>query len=163
MANNSWVITLSAVASNGNVTQLYPSWAAVGEAPATASPSLPLRVPGEGHLFSVQIATDGTNGGTLELYDMNGADLGADVSSAATITNAQLVSALAAVAGLPFRRGRLMWQQAFAGTPGATSPFMVGQTFLRGLAGRFYNAGPTGTCTITLVVDGGYTYQRTAG
>jgi hypothetical protein len=145
-----WVVALSLVAANGNVTQLYPAYAAAGSDPATATPANQVRKPCEGQLISCQVASDGTNAGILELYDISGSDLGINVSSAATITDAQLDAAIAA------NKAKLILVQNFAGS-GLTPWSPVGPAgFTKGLAARA--VGATGTCTLNLVVHGGYRY-----
>ena len=44
-----------------------------------------------GAVVSLQVETDGTNGGIIQLWDINGLDIGANVSFLDVITNAQLV------------------------------------------------------------------------
>ncbi len=145
-----WVCALSLVAADGNVTQLYPSYAAAGTDSSTATPSQQVRKPCEGQLISVQICSDGSNGGILELYDINGDDLGINVSSATTITDTQLDTAITA------GRAKLILKQNFAGS-GLTPWAPVGPaSFMKGLAARA--VGATGTCDLNLVVHGGYRY-----
>lgn len=160
---DSWVITLTAVASNGNLTQLYPTFVSAGVNPATATAGQLIRKPCNGALHSIQVKPDGLgNGGTIEFYDINGLDYGIDVSSAAVITNAQLVTALAA--SNP-RKAKLIFTQEFAGTVGSGIVNAPGiyRGFTRGLAARFWNAGPAGTCVIDLVCSAGYMKQESRG
>ncbi len=145
-----WVVTTSLVSSTGDVQQLYPNYAPTGTAPSGATPADEVRHPTEGQLIALQVASDGTNGGTLELYDINGIDLGIDVSSGTTITNTQLTTALAA------NKAKLILKQNFAGS-GLTPWAAVGPaSFMKGLAARA--VGVTGTCDLNLVVHGGYRY-----
>lgn len=155
MATDSWVITLSAVASNGNLTQLYPTFVSAGIAKGSATVGQLVRQPMNGVMHSIQIKPNGTDGGTIEFYDINGEDWGADVSSAAVITNAQLTTALASTSG---RKAKLLFTQEFAGTVGSGVVNAPGiyRAFMRGLAARFSNSGPTGACTLNLVCNGGY-------
>lgn len=145
-----WVVTTSMVAASGDVQQLYPNYAAVGADPATATPADQVRRPCEGQLISLQVASDGTNAGILELYDINGSDLGINVSSATTITDTQLDAAIAA------GKAKLILEQNFAGS-GLTPWSPVGPaSFMKGLAARA--VGATGSCKLNLVVHGGYRY-----
>lgn len=145
-----WICPLTLVAADGDVTQLYPAWAAAGTAPAVATPSNQVRHPCEGQLISVQVCSDGTNGGILEIYDINGIDLGIDVSSATAITDTQLDAAIAA------NKAKLILVQNFAGS-GLTPWAPVGPaSFMKGLAARA--VGMTGACRVNLVVHGGYRY-----
>lgn len=142
-------VSLTGVAATGDVTQLYPLYATAGEVPASATTGQQLRSPCEGTLISLQVETDGTNGGTLELYDMAGDEAGANVSSVAAITDTQLDLAVTA------KTARLIFQQNFAGS-GLTPFAPIGpRRFLKGLAARFVGAG---TCKLNLTVQGGFHY-----
>lgn len=142
-----WVCDLTGVAATGVVTQLFPAWCSVGTAKSTATPGQFVREPTSGELTGLQIQTDSTNGGIIELYDMNGADAGAEVSSATSITNAQLVAALAA------GTAKLVYRQNFEAA-GLTPPSIGYIRFLKGLAARYVSA--SGTCSLNLKVSGGY-------
>ena len=145
-----WVVSLDIVAATGVVTQLYPNYATTGVDPATATVSQQVRQPCEGQLISLQVASDGTNAGILEMYDINGNDLGINVSSAATITDTQLDTAIAA------GKAKLILEQNFAGS-GLTPWAPVGPaSFMKGLAARA--VGVSGACKLNLVVHGGYRY-----
>jgi hypothetical protein len=145
-----WTCALTIVAANGDATQLYPSYAAAGTDPATATTAQQVRQPCEGQLIALQVASDGTNAGILELYDISGHALGINVSSAAAITDTQLDAAIAA------GKAKLILVQNFAGS-GLTPWASVGPaSFMKGLAARA--VGSTGTCTLNLVVHGGYRY-----
>lgn len=146
-------ITLPAVLATGIVTQIYPTWAPVGQTSlANRTPGQTVRVPRQGTLYSVQIRTDSANGGLIELYDVSGDDIPVDVSTSnpATFTNAQLNALIAR--GL----AKLIYAQDFVANSGASTPSAPPRPFLRGLAGRFVNSGPTGFCQLNLVVTGGY-------
>lgn len=144
-----WVIPLTFVSATGNLTQIYPAWAAAGTAPGSAVLGDQIRQPIEGQLFSLQIQTDGSNAGTIEIWDINGADVGADVSSGTTITNTQKNTAV--TAGI----AKLIYTQNFIASP--ETPFNMGyKSFQKGLAARF--VGAAGACTLNLTVDGGYRY-----
>jgi hypothetical protein len=104
----------------------------------------------EGQLISLQVASDGTNGGILELYDISGHELGIDVSTGTAITDDELDTAIAN------GTAREILVQNFAGS-GLTPWAPVGPAaFMKGLAARA--VGVTGTCTLNLVVHGGYRF-----
>lgn len=139
---DSWNVSLSGVASNGNVTQCYPAYCSAGVNPATATTAQEVREPTGGELISVQVATDGTNAGTIELYDINGVALGIDVSSAATITDTQLDDAITA------GHAKLIYSQNVVAT-GITPPSCGYRKLMHGLAARFV-AG-AGACSLNIV------------
>lgn len=154
---DSWTVPLTAVSATGDLVQLYPTWAPTGVNPAVATAGQEIRKPTEGFLRAAQVKTDNTNAGYIELWDVNGADVGANVSSLAVITNAQLTALIA------LGKAKKIWDQNFTATSGATTPSAFGKQFLHGLAARFVNAGPTGTCTLNLDVEGGFRLNATAG
>lgn len=144
-------IALTAVAASGNLTQLYNASCTAGTAIASANHGDTLRKPAGGHLLSAQVQTDGTNGGTIEIYDINGLEAGADVSAGTAITNSQLATALAA------GRARLIWSQDFSADAGARTASARIMPFLHGLAARYVNVvegTPTGACWLNIVADG---------
>lgn len=143
-----WTCALSIVADTDPATQLFPSWAPAGTDPATATTAQQVRMPTDGQLISCQVASDGTNGGILYLWDINGNDLGLNVSSATAITDTQLDAAVAA------GKAKLILVQNFAGS-GLTPWTNIGPaSFMKGLAARA--VGATGACTLNLVVHGGF-------
>lgn len=145
-----WVCDLTMVTASGDVTQLFPAYAAAGTNPTTATTAQQVRQPCEGQLISLQVASDGTNAGILELYDISGHALGINVSSATTITDAQLDAAIAA------GKAKLILVQNFAGS-GLTPWAPVGPaSFTKGLAARA--VGAAGSCKLNMVVHGGYRY-----
>jgi len=147
-------LSLSAVAATGDLKQLYPSWAPNGVSRASATNGQLIKGPVEGILYSVQIATDGANAGTIEIWDVNGDDIGANVSSLTAITDAQLV--LLQTAG----KAKLMYSQNFISSP--TVPPTTGfRTFQHGIAARF--VGGAGTCSLNLVVVGGFRLTEKVG
>ncbi len=160
MATDPWVVALTAVAATtGDVTQLYPTWCSAGVNPATATNAQLIRRPMAGAMHSIQVKPDGSNGGTLEIFDINGLELGVDVSSAAVITAAVLDAAITA------GKAKLIFNQSFAGTVGSGVVNAPGifRAFMHGLAARFSNAGPTGICTLNLVCDFGYCMVESRG
>jgi hypothetical protein len=140
-------MSLGFVAAAGNLTQLFPPWMPTGVNSTTAVNGDLLRKPTGGKLGSIQIATDNTNGGTIEIWDLNGEMAGVNVSSATTITNAQL-TALQALG-----KAKLLYSQNFTSTAGAATPAAVNRIFSMGLAARF--VGSAGACSLNLVVQGG--------
>lgn len=155
---NTWIIPIAAVAdSTGVLTQLFPPWCPAGADPATATPGDQLRKPCEGFMRSAQIMTDGTNGGTIELWDVNGFDLGLDMSTTTAITAAQLTALIA------LGKAQQIWAMRFTSTAGASTPNIFGKQFVHGLAARYINAGAAGTCTINADVEGGFRLLDTAG
>lgn len=141
-------------ASAGNLTQLYPTWAPAGEPKATAVNGDQIRGPIEGTLYSIQVESDGTNGGVIEIWDVNGADADADVSSLKVITDAELQTLI--TRGL----AKLIYSQNFLGS-GITPPSAGPRSFQRGLAGRF--VGTAGNCKLNLVVNGGFRLTTKVG
>jgi hypothetical protein len=144
------VVTVPIGSATADIQQLYPAYAAAGAVPATATPAQQVRYPCEGQLISMQVASDGVQPGIVELYDISGMELGIDVSSLTAITDAQLDAAISA------GTAKLMLVQNFAGS-GLTPWAPVGPaSFMKGLAVRV--VGASGTCTLNLVVHGGYRY-----
>jgi hypothetical protein len=151
----SWVQSVSSVTDNtGNLKQIYPDWAPTGANPASATNGQWIRKPCEGELNSLQVKTDGVNGGTIEIWDVNGIDAGADVSSGTAITAAQLAALV--TRGL----AKLMYSQNFIASP--ETPFNVAPcSFQRGIAARFISAA--GSCTLNLKVAGGFRLTQKLG
>lgn len=139
---------------NGNLKQLYPTWAPAGINPAAATNGQQIRQPIEGILYSMQVQTDLTNAGVIEIWDLNGADGGADVSSADVITNAELIVAQAK--GL----AKLIYSQNFVAT-GVTPPTTGPRAFQRGLAARFVSSA--GQVSLNMVVTGGFRLTTKVG
>ena len=142
-------VEVTAVGSTGDLKQLYPNYVTAGVNPATATNGQQIRQPCEGIMYSLQVETNLTSAGTIEIWDLNGADGGADVSSATAITNAQLLVAQAA--GL----AKLVYRQNFLAT-GITPPNSTPLAFQRGLAARFVMDTPSGSCYLNLKVVGGF-------
>lgn len=163
MATDAWVIDLTAVAATGNVQQLYPVWVSAGVNPATALNAQLIRRPLQGALHSIQIKSNGANGGTIEIWDIDGISLGIDVSSATTITNAQLTAAITA------GKAKLIWTESYASSVGTPPMNAAGiyRAFQHGLAARYSNddaaPGPQGICTLNLVVSGGFEKVESRG
>lgn len=166
MSTEAWVIAITATGqtanvNTGNAVQLFPAWVPAGVTKAGSTNGQLIRRAMQGAVHSIQIEPDGTNGGTIQLYDMDASLDGADVSSGTTVTNAQIVAALAATPP----RAKLIFEQTFAGTVGSGFVNAPGvfRGFMKGLVGRFGNGGPTGQCTVNLVVDGGYMTTESRG
>ncbi len=138
--------TITGVAANGNLLQIYPPDCPAGIAVATATPAQMIREPIEGELVGFQVQTNGSDGGVFELWDVAGDDGGADVSTAAVITNAELVVAQ--------NKGKasLLWRQNLLGT-GVTPPCPSYFRFMRGLAARWVSSG---NCSMSGNISGGY-------
>jgi hypothetical protein len=139
-----WVISLTAVAATGNLTQLYPASCTAGSG-ATTSGTLK-RSPCEGVLVNCQVEPDGTNGGEIQLWDVNGADVGADVDTAVVITNAQLTTLINA------GKARQIYGQKFSGSSGARIAIAYGVPIMHGIAARYING--TGTIELNIVANG---------
>lgn len=153
-------IQLTATTSTGNVTQLYPQWIQYSPG-VTAGAALPVaaggivRRPMGGRIGQVAIETDGTNGGVIQLFDINGLDGGADVSSDTVITNTELTTLLTA------GKAKQIFEQNIAAAPGATIVWTWTQAFQRGLGARFVAA--TGICYVNIIGEGGFQFYTTAG
>lgn len=144
-----FIVDLSAVVLTGVGTQIYYPTCTPGVAPSS-SPGTQYREPIHGVLHSLEIEPDGSNGGELEVWDMNGRDGGADVNTAAVVTNAQIAAAIAA------GKARLMYSQKFTGATGAVVRTVRGSAmpFQHGLVARFKNVGGTGTISLNLMTSG---------
>ena len=147
---NSQVVTLTAVTSTGNLTQIFPAGMTAG--PGTGAPGSMKRMTSSGCLFRAEVCPDGANGGVLELWDVDGSDGGANVDTGTTITNAQLNVSLA----LSPRRARLIYTQSFSGAGAgdvrAQSIVPAGLHINWGLAARFI--GAAGTCSLNVSMEG---------
>lgn len=141
-----WVIQLNAVLANGNLTQLYPDSCTAGSG-ATTSGTLK-RSPCEGVLVNAQVEPDGTNGGEIQLWDVNGADIGANVDTTNVITDAQLNTLIAA------GKARAIYGQKFSGSSGSRLAIAYGVTIMHGIAARYVNTPAAGTLELNLVVGG---------
>lgn len=154
--NDPWSgLQLDAVTdATGNLTQLFPAWAQTGVNPwASYTVGAQVRRPIDGFLDSVQVETDQTNGGVIEIWDISGHDAGLDESSTVTaITNAVRVALEAQ--GL----AKLLYRQNFTGSSGATIPTTVRRMFARGLAARYIlgSAPSTQFCKLNLAVVKGF-------
>lgn len=149
-------VALTGVASNGNVTQIYPPCCTAGVAKSGSTAGQLLRRPLQGVNHSFQLRSDGVNAGTLELWDIDGEDWGADVSSGTTITNAQLVAAVAA------GQAKLLFRGDYAAGVGSGILNAAGiyRPFAKGLAARLVS---TGTGELNLVNDGGFWKTESKG
>lgn len=161
MSVEGWVCPITAVTSTGILTQLYPAWVTAGVAKAGSTNGQLIRRPMQGAMHSISVEADGSNGGVIQIYDIDGGQNGADVSSATDITNAQLVAALAATPP----RAKLIYEQQFAGTTGSgpISPPGVYIGFMKGLAARMVMGSPAGGCSLNLRVGGGYEKVESRG
>ncbi len=159
-ATDAWVVPLTGVAdTTGIVTQCYPAWLSAGVNPAIATNGQIIRKPMQGALHSIQVETDGSHGGTIQIYDISGIDLGVDVSSATAITATVLNAAVTA------GTAKLIFENNFSGTAGSGVVNAAGiyRSFMKGLAARFIVDGGTGTCKLNLVVSGGFQKTESRG
>jgi len=142
---DSWSgISLTAGASTGDLKQLFPTWFGTGD--ATNNTGDLKRKAVEGTLFYAQVETDSTNGGVIEIWDLNGEEAGANINTADAVTNAQLVT-------LQGRgRAKLLWSQDFTASAGATTASGFSIPVMFGLAARF--VGAAGTCSLNMKVSG---------
>jgi hypothetical protein len=147
------------VAATGDATQLFPNTIATTVSTATYPPvgGGLVRRPTDGTLLKLHITPDGTNGGLVEVWDVAGLDRGAtnNVNDATALTNAYLVA-----------NGRKLAEMRITGT--STDDYDVSLNlqnfnFIKGLAVRFVNAGPTGKVTVTPFVAAGFLVQYIAG
>lgn len=160
MATEGWVCPITAVVATGDVTQLYPAWVSAGVAKASSSNGDLLRRPLQGALHSIQVEADGVDGAVIQIYDIDGGQFGADVSSATAITNTQLSAAITA------GKAKLIFEQQFAGTTGSGPVNAPGvfRAFMKGLAARMVMDDPTAaSCKLNLVVSGGYEKVESRG
>ena len=69
LSGDSWVVALTAAnATTGSIVQLFPTWAPTGVDPFSShAAGSQIRRPVEGILENVQIQSDGTNGGVIEV------------------------------------------------------------------------------------------------
>ena len=151
------VVGFTAAAGNGNLTQLYPAWdqgAAAGQAKGDALPIAPggtLRTPMGGRVGQLSFQSDGTNGGIVELWDINGLDFPADVSSSDQITNAQLIALQAR------GKAQLLGSYNIAGSPTVPAVGSLAFGFMRGLAARFL--ATAGQVNLNIIAEGGIQYR----
>jgi WD40 repeat protein len=150
---------ISAVAATGNATQLFPN-----DTPATVSTAAYppaggglVRRATAGVLQKLHIMSDGVNGGTLEIWDVEGVDRGAsnNVNDQLLLTNAFLVA-----------NGKLIDTIRITGSSDNNYSIWVGLEnlqFNKGLAVRFANAGPAGKVTVSPFVSSGFMVQHVAG
>ena len=134
----------------GNLIQLYPASCSPGSGSGLKGSQI--RKPQAGITTSMQIQTDGINGGVLELWDVNGADAGADVDTLNVITAAQLNSLVA--------RGmaRILWSQNLTGSFAEPMRSANPVNFSHGIAARFVNQAGVGKVFINIFADGGFCY-----
>lgn len=140
-------ISLGFVGATGDLTQLYPPWFPAGVTYASATNGQQIRKPTGGTLDFLQISTNGTDGGTIEIWDINGQTGGADVSGATAITNTQLLALVS------LGKAKLIYSEGFTATVGAVTPAAASRVFSFGLAARFVAAA--GACSLNLVVNAG--------
>ena len=142
---DSFTTSVTGVAATGNLKQVYSPFCTAGS--GSTATGTQKRRPVAGSLFLVEVQTDGVNGGTIEVFDINGELEGADVDTSDVITNAQLTSAIAA------NRAVKMFTQQFAGSGTARLAINRGTRFSKGLALRFVAAA--GSCIVNIQWEGG--------
>lgn len=143
-------LVIAAGTATGNLVQLYPTWAPVGDALPIA-PGGTLRRPEGGRVGQVSIQSDGTNGGVIELWDLTGLDVPCDVSSLTAITNTQLLALIARGAA------QLVWKQNYAASPSVPAAGSLAFGFMRGLAAR--NIAASGSASLNIIAEGGYSLR----
>jgi hypothetical protein len=149
---------LQAVASNGELTQLYPSTVSAGAGTTTAGTEV--RRPSEGAISRAEVYTSAGTGGEIEIWDVAGLDRGSpnNVDTGTILTNAFLLSEIAE------NRARLIWKQGFAGAVGARYPVFNQRTvFMRGLAARYISTESSAAITLTTVCAGGFSKFQMTG
>ncbi len=144
-----FVVTLSAVGTTGNATQIFYDTMTAGQA-ISNTPGRQYREAMHGVLHALEVEPDGSDGGTLQIWDLNGRDGGADVNLGSVVTNAQIAAAIAA------GKGRLIYEQKFTGTTGTTVRSVRGAAmpFQHGLVARFSMGTPAGSCKLDLMTSG---------
>lgn len=143
-----FVQALTFVGATGNLTQVYFPGCTAGA--GTGASGSQKRMPAGGTIFNAEVQPDGTNGGTIELWDIDGNDGGANVDTGTTITNAQ--KNVAAALSPPM--ARLIYTQSFAGSGTTRLAINKGTRFNWGLAVRFVAAA--GTCNVNFDVEQGF-------
>lgn len=146
-------ITLPFGTAVAPVRQLFPTWAVPGQTSLfDRNPGFTVRRPNQGTLHSIQVRTDGADGGYVEFWDINGEDDRVDVSTPVTpvLTQANIDALVA--------RGmaKMIYRQDFTAGFGAATPSAPPRPFLHGLAARF--VGGAGFCELNLVVVHGFVY-----
>ncbi len=144
-------ININAVAASGNAVALFPNHVTVGSADTTAGAER--RAQREGVCTRLEVYS--TNGGLLELFDIAGlvSEIAGNnnVNLGTTLTDAYITAQIAA------GKARKIYSAEVTGTAGDRPQLLqnIGP-FVRGLAARFSNAGPTGAATINIIADGGF-------
>ena len=161
MGLSSWgARTIAAVASNGNATQLYPTSIPTTVSTTTYPPAGGglVKRPTEGSLIKLHISTDGTNGGTLEIWDVAGVDRGSsnNTNNSILLTDAWLQA-----------NGKLIDSLQITGTSTAgnyeATLNMEHIQFNQGLALRFWNVDIDGVITVAPYINSGFMVQYVAG
>lgn len=155
--NSPWIVTLTAVLANGNATQLYPAYATAGVAKSSATPGQNIRAPSGGKVHSLRVIPDGTNAGTLEIWDANGEMIGADVSTAAVVTDTQIDTLVTQ------RMAKLLHTDSIAAAVTAENRATISLDFTKGLVARFSNAGAAGSVQLVMSVTGGHKTKQRSG
>lgn len=156
--------SIAAVASNGVVTQLFPTTLIraggvgsdlVSTATYPPSPGGLVRRPTKGRTEKVMVTPDGINGGIVEFWDVAGTDRGAtnNVNDSDTMTDAYVTA-----------NGRLIAKIRITGTAPQSSElssYIHHVEFNNGLAVRFISGD--GTIDVAPFVEEGFMKSYVAG
>ena len=151
------LITVSNVAANGVLTQLFPSNVTPG---AGGVGYKERRMPGSGTLFRCDIIPQDGVGGKVEIWDLGGTwyDAANNVDTGTEITEAYRVAAVTQ------QNAKKIWEITFDGDDGlVTKTFATTVPFMNGLVARYTNTvEAVGSVNIglNLVVQGGYRKQE---
>jgi len=148
--------TLSGVAANGVVTQLFPTTIVTTVSTATYPPSgggLVKRAV-NGRIDHITIESDGVNGGYVEIWDVTGLDRGAsnNANDSVSLTDAYVDA-----------NGKLLATVMIKPAAGAGHPFgssLGAIPFDKGLAMRYVGSG---VVNVAPVIEGGFMVQYIAG
>jgi hypothetical protein len=148
MSVDAWVVSLPAAAANGDVQQCYPAGIGTNVAKSAATAGQWVRSPMQGALHAFSVQPDGAQAGVLELYDIDGNDAGANVSTATAITDTQLDALIAS------GTAKLIYKQTIPSSVGnqIVSPPGIYIAFMRGLGARYVSSG---TCVVSFRITGG--------
>lgn len=147
-------VTISNVATGGDLTQLYPDNVVAGSGSTASQTSR--RYPSGGVLYRVEINPKDAVGGIFELWDLAGESQGAsnNVDTGTAMTAAYLASKIAR------GKAKLLWTIDFKGDSGLNNKvFGVRVVYSQGLAGRYINdldAVGSKLLALNIVSEGGF-------
>lgn len=140
-------ISVAGVAANGVGTQLFPTSLPTTVTTAAWPPATAglVRKPIHGKLENLFVSTDGTNGGTFELWDVAGLDRGAsnNVNDQLLLTDAYMVA-----------NGRKIWELRIVGNSDQPYDLLMAidhLEFYNGLACRFLSSSVANAGSVTVV------------